>query len=458
MISFFPYQHRTLFSLFVWVGIAVFLIVKLNETARWKEKKIIIHDVGNYYGYLPATFIYNGDYTLKFKDTLSIDIQKQIEHNYINGYRVFKMTSGCSILWIPFFLTAQTYINHYPSEISEKTGYSRYNHLAISIAAIIYVLIGLLFLRAVFIEYFNDIICSLLLIISVAASNLYYYTIYESGMSHVYSFFLFSALLFFTVRWHKSYGTIDSICVAFILGMITLIRPTNIIAVIIPLFWGIRSIGEFWERVTKLFENKKVTFLMILFFVLPFIPQVLYWKVATGNWLVYSYNNEGFYWKQPMFLQGLFGYRKGWFTYSPVMILGIPGMILSFYQKRDYFFSIFLFFLLSLYLTFAWWCWWYGGSFGMRSLIDFYPLWLMLIGVLIQSVTKRFSILYGVFFLIVYYSVHLNLFQTKQYSKGIIHYDSMTKDAYWFVWGKNKYEYNPYLQYPIYDPLNRMMK
>lgn len=32
--------------------------------------------------------------------------------------------------------------------------------------------------------------------------------------------------------------------------------------------------------------------------------------------------------------------------------------------------------------------------------------------------------------------IALNLFQTFQYRRGYIHWDSMTKEAYWFVFGK----------------------
>ena len=30
--------------------------------------------------------------------------------------------------------------------------------------------------------------------------------------------------------------------------------------------------------------------------------------------------------------------------------------------------------LLALYIFSSWWCWWFGGAFGYRSLVEFYAL------------------------------------------------------------------------------------
>lgn len=450
-------QYRVL-SLLIWAGLGIFLVIKLNETHRWKEKKVIIHDVCNYYGYLPAVFIYDGDLSLKYRDTLRSDIGHQIEYIQYKDHRVFKMTAGCSYLWLPFFAGAQLYIQGYPESIHENSGYSRYNHLAVSIAALFYLLTGLLFLRSVLLRYFTDFTTALLLLMTVAGTNLYFYTIYEPGMSHVYSFFLFSVLLYFTVKWNRNRTVLNSLFLAFTLGLITVIRPTNAIAVLIPLLWDVRSVGGFIQKGMSLLREPRILMIMMAAFILPVIPQLVYWKIASGHWLLYSYNNEGFYWKQPMIWQGLFGFRKGWFIYTPLMVLGLPGIVLGIIQRRNFMPALILFFILAFYLVFAWWCWWYGGSFGMRSMIDFYPLWLLFIGVLIDTLYLKWK-LSGFFFLaLVVYGIHLNLFQTFQYTKGFIHFDSMTYEAYIAVWNKERFVNEELLAHPLYDPLNRIIK
>jgi hypothetical protein len=95
--------------------------------------------------------------------------------------------------------------------------------------------------------------------------------------------------------------------------------------------------------------------------------------------------------------------------------------------------------VLNIYIVSCWWCWWYGGSFGARALIQIYPY-------LSISFAGMLHFLYNHLKIRTYIKISLNLTTLLlvvlhlkfwyQWKKGYVHYDSMTKEAYWFIFPK----------------------
>ncbi len=71
-----------------------------------------------------------------------------------------------------------------------------------------------------------------------------------------------------------------------------------------------------------------------LLFMLPIFPQLLYWKLVSGNWLFYSYGNEGFDFLHPHIFDGLFCFKNGWLSYTPIMLFGLIGIVLMHKKKK----------------------------------------------------------------------------------------------------------------------------
>ena len=180
--------------------------------------------------------------------------------------------------------------------------------------------------------------------------------------------------------------------------------------------------------------------IMVAFLVIS--PQLVYWKYSTGSWVYYSYGEEGFYFNHPHIIDGLFSYRKGWFIYTPLMLFFVIGFF--FMRKRipELLLPLSIFLLLNIYVVFSWWCWWYGGSFGARPMIDSYGLLALPFATLLEKVISRKKwqkIMASVFLL---FFIYMNLFQTRQYRTSMIHWDSMTKQAYWKVFFREQWPEN----------------
>src|SRR6185436_10253555 len=113
--------------------------------------------------------------------------------------------------------------------------------------------------------------------------------------------------------------------------------------------------------------------MMAVLGILIFLPQLFYWKHQTGSWFFNSYLNEHFYFNNPHVFYGLFSFRKGWLVYTPIMFFALAGLYTLFKTMKEFFYPVLILFLLYIYVAFSWWCWWYGGSYGQRALIDIYP-------------------------------------------------------------------------------------
>ncbi len=166
--------------------------------------------------------------------------------------------------------------------------------------------------------------------------------------------------------------------------------------------------------------------------------QVGYWKWATGEWLVYSYQEQGFSWLRPHVLDVLFSYKAGWLMYSPIMILAVAGLWFLWRSQKAIFPAIAAFCLLFLYVTSAWDIWWYGGSLGSRAMVQSHAVWLFPMAACIQAMwNKNWS--RWTLMLLAAFCIWYNLWWTMQaHTGGLFQAEQMTKRYFWKVIGQNE--------------------
>jgi hypothetical protein len=402
---------------------------------KWKTNEVINNDACIYYAYLPASFIYN-DLTFSFTGNLPPGFEGRIWLlNAPNGHSVLKMSCGNAICWLPFFGMAHLYTTF--SKEYSADGYSEPYSFFIFVASLFYLTLGIYFLSRLLLQYFHDLTVGIVIILIVLATNLIYYVIQEPGSSHINSFGLICAFLYACLQWLDKPTYWRSVLIGLLAGMITLIRPTDIIVCILPLFIGISNKHDILPKLHFLKDNIiKIIIAGIAAFIV-FAPQLIYWKYITGHYLYYSYQDQGFFFNHPHIIDGLFSYRKGWLLYTPIMAFAIAGFIfLGKYVKGvTIAFSIFL--MINIYLIFSWWCWWYGGSFGSRPMIDSYGIMAFPLAALVEFTYTRKQFMKFLLAPIFAFLFYLNQFQLSQYCRCIIHWDSMSKKVYWGVFLTN---------------------
>lgn len=388
------------------------------------QKHPFVMDVDQYYSYLHALFI-------KHNITFSNNIHDYWLISTPTNHFVPKVTYGVSIFYVPFFLLAKLFSN------SQSTGYEPIFAWCIHYGCIIYILIGLIYTKKILSKYFQDNIIAISLVVFYFGTNIFYYTVSESESVHGILFFLVSIFTYYTISFFETSNKKYFYVALFSLGFISLIRPTEIILLFIPIFLGTISLKEKIRLVMRL---RWYLLLAVLLFLIPIFPQLLFWKIQSGQWFFFSYGGgERFFWQDPQILNILFSFRKGWFVYTPLFLFVVLGFITLYRKNKALFFPIFLYLIVNIYLISCWWDWTFGGSFGMRALIHTYSLLIIPFTYFIQWLWKqrlffKTSISFILLFLII-----LNVFQSNLYKHHIIHYDGMTKEAYYFTFLKRNY-------------------
>jgi len=436
-------MKRVSFSTLVcWIFILAALLTAIL-IGKWKKKAVLKWDVSSYYVYLPALLIYHDLFHLDFYNTIdsvyrpSGDLKRYAMTPYsLTRKRIIKYPVGVALFEIPAFglawLCCLIDTDYLPD------GWSEPFQLAIAFNSILFVFLGLLYLRRFLKIWFSDMAVAITLLILATGTNLFFYSCFEPGLSHPYLFFLFCMVLYYMERWYKTPSIRVSVVLGLAIGMAVITRPTGLWILVFPLFWRTPGYFSFSEKAKLLRREWEKIGIVLFSLLIPVFLQLLYWKITTGYWLYYSYEEEGFNFSDWHILDGLFGYRKGWFIYTPFALLGFLGLAVLWFTKawRFYLLPFFIYFIPLLYLVFSWWLWWYGGGFGSRVMVESLSVLAFPMAALIERLIRSHISLKLLFSLILLAGISLNLFQSWQYNKGIIHWDSMNKAYYWRVFGK----------------------
>lgn len=404
--------------------------VNLGHHRYNKPDRVIEWDIKSYYAYLPAAIIHQ-DLALDFRNDDFEKYSKLIWPLTLpSGNKVLIYTMGMAFLYSPFFLIA-----HGVAHITqwEADGYSRPYRFALTFSAMFYVWMGLVFLARILRRFFSEKAIAITLFSMVAGTNLLYYATYEAPMTHAFNFSLIVVFIWQTVKFYDNPTLAKIIGAGAMAGLITLIRPTNILVLLLFFLWDIKSWDGFRERINFFLKRYYWVMIMAAFFVLIWVPQFIYWYRQTGQIFFFSYGvkSERFYFLDPQIFNILFSYRKGWLLYTPLMIFAFAGLFYLKGKPAGLILPIVLFKVISIYILSTWWSWWYGGSFGSRTFIDFYGLMAIPFAAITDAMLKAGKIKMRIFFTVIPLLILFNLFQTWQYTKNFIHWDSMGKKTYW---------------------------
>lgn len=403
-------------------------LLYVNSDAHHRQY-IIGSDGAGYYAYLPAMFIYH-DMEYKFcrwgepeklpfpATDNTLFMNQTVEGKLINKYFV-----GTAILELPFFLIAYgtaPWFGHHAN------GYSFPFQIAIALAAMFYTLLGLEQVRRLLNKKnIAEHVQAVTILLLFFGTNLMHYTLSEPSMSHAFSFAMVALFLNQAHNIFHDQNRRAIIWTILALTMVVLIRPVNgVVILAVPLIAG--SWSGFLQGLRFIFSNVRMLVIGMSVFALLVFIQLLMYKMTVGKWVADSYAGEHLDLTNVHFYNLLFSWRKGWFIYTPVMIFAVIGIFFlrSWFERA----WAFLFLLVNIWVIASWQLWTYGGSLGMRPMIDSYAVMAIPLAFFLQrTLVKRVWI--GVAPLLAFVTV-LNLVQHYQFRIGILPYDGMTKERY----------------------------
>lgn len=420
------------------------LLFLINIQFKWRRTEwrhwVLSTDGRGYYAYLTAGFIYQ-DFTY---DSNSKAIEKQLDHyemshHYIleteDGKKFNKTFPGVAICMAPLFFIAYflSFLLGYP-----LNGYSDIFLVAIQFSAIFAAIGGFWYIKKLLILRGAKVRTSVITaFLGLFGTNIYFYATDLPSMGHIYSFFAISAFLFFSHRAIHSNNVKSSYSATFFICLIFLIRPTNVLVVLlIPFITGSKL--NFFNWLKELWsEPKKIaTILGIGIGILSILP--ILWMIQTGSPVIWSYTGEGFYWTNPVPHKVLFSFRNGAFIYSPLALIGLVGLYFTWKKDRFSTISGLVYFLLNLYVISAWWTFYYGGGFGHRAMSEHFVFNIILLGTVIHNIQpiRKISIGYLLTPL-----AFLSVFQGYQMNEGILPSDYINWEIYSHLFLKSSNEY-----------------
>jgi hypothetical protein len=252
-------------------------------------------------------------------------------------------------------------------------------------------------------HYFSPTACAIAVGGIWFASPLTYYLLIEVSMSHAVSQFLISLFLYFCITkpWQKERRL--QVLLGGILGMAALVRPQDILFIIVPVLIGWLGIEENSNPQLKKinfrdllrFQYLNAIALILVVTLLMQLPQLLIYIWQYGGLSRIPYLEEGkargyggsFHWFQPEIFKVLFSGYRGLFTWHPLTLLAVIGLGLLARKMTRLACILLIAVGLQVYVISAWWCWWQGASvggrmfancslifiFGLAALWDYFP-------------------------------------------------------------------------------------
>lgn len=193
-----------------------------------------------YYQYLPALFH-------------DQDLARAQKWAYPHeGKMINKFTWGVAYLQAPFFFLADGYAHLTGQFVS---GYDAIHGVFILFGALVYCFLGLWLVYRMLRKQFTIHTALIAVLLIFFATNLYYYTVGEAAMSHVYSFFLIALFIYKVPYYVQKQSVANTLWIAVPLAVAVLLRPTNMIIVLYLLLYQVNTFKELKKRANLLIAH-----------------------------------------------------------------------------------------------------------------------------------------------------------------------------------------------------------
>ncbi len=409
-------------------GLGLFLVSVICLLAFWvtiplprADHQLVGSDGLFYYSYLPAFWL---EGTTDLRDAYAHLLgDRQLPVN-ADGQPANMYTIGPALLWSPFFLLGHGFVLlgnlfglHLPTD-----GCSTFHQAFVLSGSILYGGLALWLVFAAARRFVSEGSAFLAAVLSVCGGNLVYYMTAEPSMSHSASAFLSALFLFFWIgKRSQPLSARTALIYGGLGGLMALVRPQDGLFLALPFVEQLLAMFG-WPRAAArpgAFRLLGCGLLAALAALVVFSPQLALWHHFFGNLSGMEYARVGFNWAAPDLLSTLFSPFHGLFSWHPIFLAGLAGLVLT--GRRDGRLALvcLLGFVIQWYLVSSWNSYYQGDSFGGRMFSVCLPIFVLGLGEVIEALRKRGLralvcvgagvILSSNFFLYVYYRFDLVL-------------------------------------------------
>jgi len=309
------------------------------------------------------------------------------------GYNHNPYAIGAPLLWSPFFLLAHGIETGHATITNAQppTGYETIYVVFVSIGSVLYGFAGVIILYHLAQGYSDEHVARWATLGGWLATPLVFYMYSHPTMSHAVDAFANTLVVLAWIN-ARSLTSKRWFLLGAATGLAMLVRTQNFLLIIIPAF---ELIYRLWQSIrtqrtasASSTKNNQLSTKQILLSatsyglggLVTFWPQLLTWRIVYGQWIVanpYAYYDQHFTWGRLWIMPILFSTNRGLFTWSPILIFAVLGLIPLF--RRNKRLTIFLgCSLMSQVSLVSMWTMPSGAlAFGARLLINNMPAYIL---------------------------------------------------------------------------------
>jgi len=385
-----------------------------------------------YYQYLISIF-FDGDldFNNNYRAPAYVWMESEVDHyrlreslHPVTQRPVNPFSSGPAVLWsLPFLLLyglGRLLVN-LGATWPDLNPWSRYFQYGVMYAGVLYCIAGLCLTHSLLRRWVEERVARASLVLVLFASSLFYYTVFEVSMSHVYDFFTMALFVVTYVRCREA-PVIKALPRHFVAGLAAglhvLVRPQNFATVaIFFLFLALGSRRDGWRPALA----RPGVFALGLG--IAMVPMLAANHALRGSVFANTHGSSFFRPLAPHLVDTLFSSRNGLFFFHPVLLFGLLGAVLAWWHARHdgggwkpVLAPLLLSFAAQWFINSIAVDWWAGASFGLRRFVSSNLVFAMGLAWLLQQLQDRWpGLSKGLTKRLVAYPVVLNLYLTLLY-------------------------------------------
>jgi len=423
-------KNQSIYALLI--SIVFIISIRVSHTSNDRE---IAWDILGYYMPLPASFVHHDpllnstEWLEKLNKEQNLTGTLYMISSNDEGQPMYFFFFGMAILYLPFFFIGHLFalLGGFPMD-----GFSMPYQYAMVFGAIVYTIIGLFYFRKILRYFFSEGIAALVILVVVFGTNYCHHLSIKDLETVNVLFMLVSIILWYTIQWHDEQKRKYMFIIAAAVGLIALVKPSEVVVLIIPLLWNVYSRSSLNDKRILLKKHKYEIVQSVLIAIVIISPQIVYWLIKTGVPYYDTYKNPGvgldFF--HPHILDSLFSFRKGWLLYTPVMIFFLWGMVILYKKNRKVFYALSVYLAITFYIISSWSEWWYGAGFSNRPIIAAYPVLAIGFGYFLKYISTKKRLFKSIMAGIIICFILFNQFQWWQLRNWILEPYRTTKEYY----------------------------
>lgn len=239
--------------------------------------------------------------------------------------------------------------------------------------------LGLIAMLRVAFRFFPPAVALLSVLTVGASSFLAWYMVVEPAMPHAVSAASVAFAVGFWLARRPLTETRDWIVLGVLFGLASLARWQNVTFIALPL------IDAMMKPRRPLVQPAS----SLLAFAVTFTPQLAYWYAMAGSPFAVSWERHAVEWTQLSFTEVLFSTNRGLFPWSPVLYLGLIGLLLWLRGSARLASLCLLGFVLQIYVNGSVEMWYGGWAYGGRRFDNSLVLFVLGFGAFLEFVRRR---------------------------------------------------------------------